>query len=71
MINCEVELLLTWSKNWVLVDMTVNADADAAIVAPSGATFKIIDTNLYVTLSKENDVKLLQQLKAGFKRTIK
>ena len=51
--------------------MTVNADADAAIVAPSGATFKIIDTNLYVTLSKENDVKLLQQLKAGFKRTIK
>ena len=51
--------------------MTVNADADAAIVAPSGATFKIIDRNLYVTLSKENDVKLLQQLKAGFKRTIK
>ena len=44
------------------------------IVAPSGATFKITDTKLYapvVTLSKENDTKLLEQLKSGFKRTIK
>ena len=54
--------------------MTVDADADPAIVAPSGATFKITDTKLYVTivtLSKENDTKLLEQLKTGFKRTIK
>ena len=54
--------------------MTVDADADPAIVAPSGATFKITDTKLYVpvvTLSKENDIKLLEQLKSGFKRTIK
>ena len=54
--------------------MTVDADADLAIAAPSGATFKITDTKLYVpvvTLSKENDIKLLQQLKAGFKRTIR
>ena len=53
--------------------MTVNADADPAIVAPSGATFKIKDTKLYVpvvTLSKENDTKLLEKLKTGFKRTI-
>ena len=74
MINCEVELILTWSKNCVLADMTVDADADPAIVAPSGATFKITDTKLYVpvvTLSKENDAKLLEQLKTGFKRTIK
>ena len=74
MINCEVELILTWSKNCVLADMTVDADADPAIVAPSGATFKITDTKLYVpvvTLSKENDTKLLEQLKTGFKRTIK
>ena len=38
--------------------MTVNADADPAIVAPSGATFKITDTKLYVPiviLSKGND----------------
>ena len=74
MINCEVELILTWSKNCVLADMTVDAAADPAIVAPSGAKFKITDTKLYVpvvTLSKENDIKLLEQLKTGFKRTIK
>ena len=74
LINCEVELILTWSKNCVLADMTVNADADPAIVAPSGAIFQITDTKLYVpvvTLSKENDTKLLEQLKTGFKKTIK
>ena len=56
LINCEVELILTWSKNCVLADMTVDADADPAIVAPSGATFKITDTKLYVpvvTLSED------------------
>ena len=54
--------------------MTINADADPAIVAPSGATFKIKDTKLYVpvvTLSNENDIKLLEQLKTGLKRNIK
>ena len=74
MINCEVELILTWSKNFVLANMTVNAGADPVVLAPSGATFKIKDTKLYVpvvTLSKENDIKLLEQLKTRFKRTIK
>ena len=45
-----------------------------AIVAPVVLTFEITDTKLYVpvvTLSKENDIKLLEQLKSGFKRTIK
>ena len=54
--------------------MTVNADVDPAIVASSGAKFKITDTKLYVpvvTLSKENDTKILEQLKSWFKRTIK
>ena len=54
--------------------MTVNADAVPAIGAPSGAKFKIKETQLYVpvvTLSKENEIKLLEQLKKGFKRTIK
>ena len=72
--NCEIEIVLTWSKNCVLADMTVDADAGPAIVAPSGATFKITDTKLYlpvVTLSKENDIKLLEKLKSGFKKTIK
>ena len=54
--------------------MTRHTVANPAIVAPSGATFKIKDKNPYVqvvTLSKENDTKLLEQLKTGFKRTIK
>ena len=76
MINCELELILTWSKNCVLADLTVRAAQDGipAVVAPSGTAFKIKDTKLYVpvvTLSKENDIKLLEQLKSGFKRTIK
>ena len=37
--------------------------------SPSGAIFQI--TVPVVTLSKENDTKLLEQLKSGFKRTIK
>ena len=76
LINCEVELILTWSKNCVLADMTVRAAQgdNPAIVAPTGLEFKITDTKLYVpvvSLSKENDTKLLEQLKSGFKRTIK
>ena len=78
LINCEVEIILTWTKNCVLADMTTrdagNNNDPSAIVAPSGATFQITDTKLYVpvvTLSKENDIKLLEQLKTGFKKTIK
>ena len=55
--------------------MTVrDAEGDnLAIAAPARLEFKITDTKLYVpvvSLSKENDVKLLEQLKSGFKRTI-
>ena len=39
LINYEVKLVLTSSKNCVLADMTVNADDDPAIVAPSGEIF--------------------------------
>ena len=63
LINCEVELILTWSKNYVLAEVTVNAGVNPAIVAPSGVTFKITDTKLYVpvvTLSKQNGIKLLE-----------
>ena len=76
LINCEVELILTWSKNCVLADMTTK-DAEGnnpATVAPVTLAFEITDTKLYVpvvTLSKENHTQLLEQLKAGFKRTIK
>ena len=74
LINCETELILTWSKNCVFADMSVNAVLNPPIVPPSGTTFKIKDTKLHVpvvTLSKENDTKLLEQLKAGFKKNYK
>ena len=63
LINCEIELILTWSKNCVLVYMT------AANNTPTGLEFQITDTKLYlpvVTLATENDKKLLKQLKSGF-----
>ena len=52
--------------------MKVHADANPAIVVPSGAIFKITDTKLYVPLvtvsKKKNDIKLLEQLKLGFEK---
>ena len=51
-----------------------NDNVPAAIVAPTRLEFQITDTKLYVpvvTLSKKNDKKLLQELKSGFKRTVK
>ena len=76
MINCEVSLILTWSENCVLTDIKtrIARGTRVAINAPTNATFKITDTKLYVpvvTLSTENDKKLLEQLRTGFKRTIK
>ena len=74
LINCEIEVILTWPKNCVLTDMTANAANNSAIVAPTGLEFELKETKLYapvVTLSKENDTKLLEQLKLGFKRTVK
>ena len=70
LINCEAELILTWFKNCVLIDKsTIEANYDAdpnvyEIDSPENATFKITDIKLYVvTLSKEDDIKLLQELK--------
>ena len=77
MINSEIELILTWSKNDVLVDMTARAAGDnndpPAIFAPTALEFHITGIKLYLplaTLSKENDKKLLEQLISGFKRTV-
>ena len=80
LINCEVELILTWFKNCVLIykstrEADYNADPNTyEIDSPENAIFKITDIKLFipvVTLSKEDDIKLLEQLKSGFKRTIK
>ena len=80
LINCEASLTLTWSENCVLTSKaTREADPDVnpavdEINNPTNATFKITNCKLYipvVTLSAENGNKLLEQLKAGSKKTIK
>ena len=53
-INCELNLILTWSKNCVVTDeRTQDADTNAnppvpEIRAPTGAEFEITDIKLYV-----------------------
>ena len=62
LINYKINLILNWSKDFVISNTAANQDT----------TFAITDTKLYVpavTLSTDN-AKLLQQLKSGFKRTI-
>ena len=64
LINCEVNLILHWYANCVIVYTDI---------ANQGATFTITETKLYVpvvTLSTQDNAKLLTQLKSGFKRTI-
>ena len=67
LIKCEIELLSTWSKNYVLADITErssgNNDDRPAIAASTGFEFQIIDTKLYipvVILYTEKDKKLLE-----------
>ena len=66
LINGEVELILTWFENCVLIGREADYDADANVYEtdnPENAIFEIKDTKLYVTvvtLSKENDIKLLK-----------
>ena len=62
LINCEITLDLNWSENCVIV---------ATNVAAQATTFSINETTLYVrvvTLSTEDNSKLLEQLTSGFKK---
>ena len=57
LINCEVNLILTWSRDFVITNST-GAGTETKLYA------------MVVTLSTQDNAKLLQQLKSGFKRTI-
>ena len=64
LINCEVELILDWSANCVIIYANIDDQVP---------TFTITETNLYVpvvTLSTQDNAKLLPELKSSFKRTI-
>ena len=77
LISCEVFLELKWNKNCVITSLEERqVDAGPPVVrdnAPTGATVSATDCNLYVpvvTLSKDDEIKLLTNLKSGFKRKI-
>ena len=64
LINCEISLILTWSENFVIIYTDI---------ANKNPTLLIDKTTHYVhviTLSTQDNAKLFQQLKSGFKRTI-
>ena len=78
LISCEVSLELTWDKNCVITSLEQRqVDVGPPVVrdnAPTGATLNINDCKLYipvVTLSKDDEIKLLTNLKSRFKREIK
>ena len=64
LINCEINLTLTWFANCVIIYTNV---------ANQNLTFEINQAKLFVpvvTLSTQDNAKLLQQLKPGFKRAV-
>ena len=74
LISCEVSLELKWDKNCVITSLE-QRDIGGGIRnnAPAGATLAINDCKLYVpavTLSKDDEIKLLTNLKSGLKREI-
>ena len=64
LINYEINLILTWSPNYIILS---GAAASEATTSP------ITDIKLYVpvvTFSIQDNVKLLQQLKLGFRKQL-
>ena len=60
LINCEISIILTWTDTCVISSATRETK------------FAIVDTKIYVlivTLSAQDNAKLLEQLRSGFKRT--
>ena len=64
LINCEIELNLSWTKDCVLIQHHNNV---------KGINFMITSTKLYVpiaTLPINDNIKFLENIKQGFKKTI-
>ena len=74
LIICEVFLELKWHKNCVITSLEQrDIGGGNRGNAPTGATLAINNCKLYVpavTLSKDDEIKLLTNLKSGFKREI-
>ena len=74
LIRCEVSSELKWNKNCVITSLERRqVGARPRNNAPTGATLAINDCKLYipvVTLSEDDEIKLLTNLKSGFTREI-
>ena len=74
LISCEVSLELKWDKNCIITSQQIGINLDGGNTAAlTGATLAINDCKLYipvVTLSKDDEIKLLTSLKSGFTREI-
>ena len=78
LISCEISLELKWNKNCIITSLEEReVDGGPPVVrddSPAGATLAINDYKLYipvVTLSKDDEIKLLTNSKSGFKKEIK
>ena len=74
LISCEVSLELKWNRNCAITSQQIGVSLDGGnTAAPTGATLTINDCKLYipvVTLSKNDEIKLLTNLKSGLTREI-
>ena len=78
--NCEIELDLSWSRYCIIseISRTSAVSANLPVLAveathTTGATFQTNNAKLYVsavTLSINDSIKFLENIKQGFKRTI-
>ena len=79
--NCEIELDLSWSRYCVISEISrtsravpnTNAVVYQVIAQTTSATFQINNAKVYVsvvTLSINYNIKFLENIKPGFKRTI-
>ena len=83
LINYEIELDLPWSKNCIISEISTipripaspdsNPPVQEVAARQTEATFQINNTKFYVsfvTLSINNNINFLENIKQGFKRTI-
>ena len=71
LINCKVELSLKWIENCVLTTAEIGANADAT--GADCTTLEITDARIcvpVVTLSAEDNAKLVKKLNERFKRLV-
>ena len=64
MINCEIELDLSWTKDCVLIEQNNNITGVHSVITSTTPYVPV------VTLSINDNIKFLENIKQGFKRTV-